>query len=135
MVQEAPVVPPQDTFDPLRSQFAANVATALRQANPIVDSVVGVMNGRPGLEIANRQLSRYTPRTGMSTETIENLPKIVKNSEINAYADELAKQARKIPLAQRAPWIMERLENDELAPEVKARALIELRKRGAFLYP
>lgn len=135
MVREAPVTPPQDEFNPLKSQLASNIKTAFRQANPIVDSTVSAIEGRPAQEIMQRQFSRFSPRVGMSEQTIEALPRIVKNSEINDYADALAKESHKVPVGQRPKWLLDRLNQDQLAPDVKARALIELRRKGAFTYP
>ncbi len=138
MVQEAQVVPPQspqDDFAPLRSQLAENIATGLRQASPLADAVAGLSEGKPLDEIAQRQASRFTPRTGMSQETIANLPRIVQASEINAYADALGKEARKVPIPDRWKMISERMTQDQLSPELRARAVIELRKKGTFRYP
>ncbi len=133
MVQEAKVVPPQDKLAPLKSQAAANIAAAVQSANPGIDFIAKMAQGKPG-EAVTRQFSRYAPKTGLSTETIAALPKIVKASEIKDYADALAKEARKIPMKERGKWIMDRLKSDNLTPEVKGRAMLELRRKGAWSY-
>lgn len=134
MVQEAQVVPPRDDFAPLRSQIAENVATGLRQASPLADAVAGFAEGKPISDIAQRQASRFTPRTGMTQETIANLPRIVKASEINEYADALGKEARKVPLAQRWQFVSDRMTQDQLNADLRSRAVIEMRKKGVFRY-
>lgn len=134
MVQEAQVVPPQDEFAPLRSQIAENTATALRQSSPLVDAIASFQEGKPISEIAQRQASRFTPRAGLSQETIENLPRIVKASEINAYADALGKQARKVPITERWKFVSDRMTQDGLSPELRGRAVVEMRKKGIFRY-
>lgn len=126
-VQEAPVVPPG------KSQVMANVLQSAQQVNPLVDAAARVIQGKPG-EAVTRQLSRYTPKTGLSTETIEALPKITQTSQVNAYADALAKEAHKIPMKERGKWIMDRLKEDGLTPEMKGRAMLELRRKGAWSY-
>ncbi len=139
MKQVAEPGTPTKEFDPMQSQFASNVKQALIEMWPPVDSANKILSGTNFMgDVSSefeRQATKYTPKTGMSQETIENLPKIVLQSDINNYADAIAKQARKIPMAQRGAWIMDRLQNDQLSPEVKGRAMLELRKKGVWSYP
>lgn len=134
MVQEAKVVPPRDDMAPLKSQAAANVIQALQEANPAVDAVARYMEGKPLSEIAQRQFSRYTPRTGMSQSTIEALPKIVKTGEIQNYVDQLSKDARKLPLMERGTFIYGQLDKDGVQTQDRADVLKRLRIKGVWKY-
>lgn len=138
MVQEAPVKPPQsqnDEYQWLKGQNAANMFTALRQANPGVDFALSSMTDKPWEEIMRRQFSRYMPRTGQTPETIAALPQITEMRDLRAYSDSLGKQARKIPARDRAKWTMDQLQKDQVAPEFKQRVLSELRRHGVFSHP
>lgn len=135
-IQEAPVVPPQEDeqLNLLKTQTVRNILESAKQANPIVDASIRMMQGKYE-EALTRQVSRYTPRTGMKEETIENLPKIVQASELRAYTEALAKEARKLPLgADRTAFIMDRLDADNLSGPLRRRAMIELRRHGAFTH-
>lgn len=130
-VQEAQVMPPQEQdFSPMRTQVAANIKQAAQQSNPAVDFAVRMKQGKY-TEAVQRQFSRYFPRTGMKTETIEKLPKIVEASELNAYVEALAKEARKLPAgAERAKFIRERMTEDGVSSQMQARAQLLMRRRG-----
>lgn len=134
MVREAKPVPPTAEFDPLKSQLAENIVTGLRTSTPLADAVAGFSEGKPISEIAQRQFSRFSPRAGLSEETIASLPKIVKQAEINDYADALSKEARKLPINQRWQFVYQRMQKDQLTPDVRNAALIEMRKKGTFRF-
>lgn len=135
-VQEAaPAVPQgEDDFNLLKTQVAKNILEAIKQANPIVDATVRLKQGKYE-EALTRQLSRYTPRTGMATETIEALPKIVAAGELNNYVDALAKEARKKPLGyERNTFVREKMDDDGVPTELRAKAMIGLQRKGVFKY-
>jgi hypothetical protein len=135
-VQEAAVAVPQseEDFSFIKSQVAKNILEAVKQANPIADATARVVQGKYE-EAATRQLSRYTPRTGMATETIEALPKIVAAGELHNYTDALAKEARKQPLGfDRNTFVREKLDDDNLDLAMRAKAMRELQMKGLFKY-
>lgn len=132
MVQEAKIVPPNDTLAPMKSQAAENLKTALQEINPVVDTAVRVAQGKPTHEIIQSQLSRYTPRTGMDQQTIAALPKIVHSSELHSYVDALAKEARKLEPAKRTSFLMKRLKEDGLKGEDFGRTQLELHRKGVL---
>ena len=135
-VQEAPVAVPQseEDFDFIKSQVAKNIMEAVKQANPIADATARVVQGKYE-EALTRQLSRYTPRTGMATETIEALPKIVAAGELHNYTEALAKEARKQQLGyDRNVFVREKMDEDNLNPTLRAKAMRELQMKGVFKY-
>jgi hypothetical protein len=69
-VQEAPLMPPRDDFAPLKSQTAANIKTALLQANPLIDAATSSAQGKETKEVVAKQLSRYVPKSGLNERTI-----------------------------------------------------------------
>ncbi len=136
MVKEAPTVPPPptDEFAPLKSQMAANIGTALQQANPIIDAAVSAYKGRPMEEIVRKQLRKYAPSAGTSVEKIEAMPQIVHSAQIKDYADDVAKEARKLPIHERAAYIFKRFEDDQVQSQDIYPIQQQIRKRGVFQY-
>lgn len=133
-MQEAKVVPPQkeENFSPLKTQMAANILEAAKQANPLVDFATRATRGQYQ-EGAQRQFQRYYPRTGASDETIKNLPKIVQASELNAYADALAIEARKLTRGHlRNEFVTQRIKDDELDVGLRNQVMQRLRRDGVF---
>jgi hypothetical protein len=134
--QEAPVVPPMpdDKFNLLKTQAVGNVIEAAKQANPIVDAVWRAKQGKYE-EAIIRQATRFMPKTGLPTETIENLPKAVAVGQLKAYEEDLAKQARRYQNGPvRLQFIMGKLEQDGLDPVTKQQTIQRLRRDGVFRY-
>jgi hypothetical protein len=131
-IRESKAVPPVDKFAPLKSQTAENIKTALQQANPLVDAVASQVQGKTGTEIAQRQLSRFTPRTGTTETKAAALPKIVKASELNDYSDNLAKALRKLDRIERYRKAKE--EMADMQPKDRTKVLDKLRRQGVFTY-
>jgi hypothetical protein len=119
---------------PGENQTAINLASALKEANPVVKSILDVGEGKTLGEAASRQFPRFAMRPGMEGERAQNLPKIVNAAQLNAYAEDLAKKARQLPLTQRYRFVNQKLVGDKLNPENKARALVILDRQGVFKY-
>lgn len=130
----APVQPPQQNYDALKSQLAANIAAALRSTTPAADAIASMVEGKSAEDIMQRQATRYMPKTGMKTETIANLPKIVTGSEVHAYSDSLGAQARRLPLNQRWNFVAGEMNKSQVPPEMRSRIIMDLRKAGTFSY-
>jgi hypothetical protein len=138
MVKEVDRKPPQPerNFDALKTQIAANIGTALKEANPAVDfSYSTTFTDEPVEDAIARQFGRYTPSTGPTTKTIEALPRIVEQGQLKNYGEDFASMARKIPAAQRMKFVREKMDKDSVAPEMRARVLRDLQKRGVFSHP
>ena len=140
MVQESDVMPPQTekNFKLRKTQAVENIATAVREANPLVDFTTGLGNVAMGGEepdLFRRQFSRYMPTTGPKPETIKALPAIVEQGQLKTYAEAFAREARKQPPLQRMKWVNEKLAKDQVAPELRPRLLRELQKHGVFSRP
>jgi hypothetical protein len=133
-VQEAPLMPPRDDFAPLKSQTAANIKTALLQANPLIDAATSSAQGKETKEVVAKQLSRYVPKSGLNERTIAALPKIVKAGEMNDYVDGLAKQLRKLPREQRWMQAQKTLADSEMAAADRSRALQLLKRKRIFSF-
>lgn len=141
-IKEAPVVPPSDSLSPLKGQMAANIQTAIEEANPILSSATeirrGLKQGKPAGEVvekaAEKQLSRYTPRAGMSEKTAQALPKIVNSAQLKEYVDSVAKEARKLPLNKRYNFVRRKFNEDELEKKFRDPAWEQIQRKGVLKY-
>lgn len=112
-VREAPVAPPLGDFNVFRNQMAYNIGTALQEASPVSDSAVRLLRGDPWEDAVTRQLSRYSPRTGMHPELAEKLPEILERADVNEYIKDVARRARRMPPDKRDAMLDEALNNIE----------------------
>jgi hypothetical protein len=119
---------------PGENQLAINVNAALKDANPIVRSILDVEGGKTFGEAAGRQFPRFAMRPGMEGTKAENLPKAVNAVQLKAYSEDLAKKARALPLPQRYKFVNSKLVADKLNAENKARALVIIERQGVFKY-
>ena len=134
-VREAPVVPPQndEQLNLLKTQSAQNLLTAVQESSPLLDFAVRGPYQQKYWEALQRQFSRYTPKTGMSPETIEKLPEIVQAGELKNYVEALAKEARKLPRgSERNEFISERLAADGVEGKMRTRTMQELKRHGVY---
>lgn len=135
-MNEAPKVPPG------RSQVAENMKTAILEANPVISSAhdvyKGLHEGKPAGEIiqkiGEKQGSRFSPRTGMREETAQKLPKIVDTVQLREYVDQVAKDARKLPLNQRSRYIQQRFKDDGLDKKYRPAANEQVNRKGVLKY-
>jgi hypothetical protein len=136
MVQEAPVMLPQakDDMSPLKMQWAQNIMTAAQQANPAVDAVLSLKQGKAPYDVLQRQFSRYMPRAGMSEQTIQALPRIVESGEMKTYVDYWSSQARKLPRGERFSFIQRQLRKDGATPKQMGEAMRDFERKGTFKY-
>lgn len=133
-VREAPVVPPTDSLNPLKTQLAKNIETALIEANPLVSSTYDLYSGKGMHELAKKQFSRYAPTVGPSERMIAVLPKIVTKRQLNDYVDDVAKEARKLPMGERRKYVNERLASDAVEARYRNEALDLLKRKGIWKY-
>lgn len=126
-VREAPVAPPVADFNLFKNQMAYNIATALQEVSPVSDSAVRLIRGDPWEDAVTRQLSRYSPRTGMHPEFAEKLPEILERADVNEYIKDVARRGRRMDEAKRDAFFDEALNNIE-DPNLrrKARRLFRL---------
>lgn len=136
-VRESKPIAPQkeDNLNPLKTQIAENIKTAVQQANPAIDALVSRLQGKSLDEIMRRQLSRYYPTTAQSTKTIEALPKIVHSKDIKDYAEGVAKEARRLPLNKRWKYMIKRLDDDGAQSKDRPQIIQEVERHGVFKYP
>lgn len=127
-------MPHQDELRPLKMQAVQNILTAAQTASPAVDAVMSWKQGKPAAEIMQRQFGRYTPRAGMAPETYEALPKIIESSEMYKYADYVASRARRLPIDQRADFIVKQFEKDGVQDENWRQAWQIIRRKGVLRY-
>jgi len=80
-----------------------------------------------------RQFSRYTPKTGRSEGLTAKLPEILNRKQLLDYADDVAKEARKLPRIERYDYVIKRF-MAELNPKDQREALIEIKKKGVLKY-
>jgi hypothetical protein len=141
-VKEAKTVPPSDSFNPIKTQLAENIKTAVVEANPIISTGAeirkGVGEGQKPTDIAlkalEKQASRYTPRAGMTEKTAKALPKIVDSRQLHDYTDEVARDARKLPLNQRYNFIRKRFNEDSLGIKFRDPAWNQIERKGVLKY-
>lgn len=132
--RQVPTVPPNDSNNPLKTQMAANIETALIESNPVTATISDVLSGKSLDEIRQRQFNRYTPRAARSESLEAALPRIVNRRQLVDYADDLARETRKLPMTQRWDFVMKRFKKDGLESKYTRDALTELRRKGVFKY-
>lgn len=89
---EAPRVAPGSSIP----QRAANLGYAMTQANPIGGTAFDIYQGKSPGEIAQRQLTRFAPRTSPSPDLVEALPRIVAKQQMEDYIDDVGRRAKKL---------------------------------------
>lgn len=136
--QEAPVMPPSSEFAPLRSQFVANIATALKEANPLINSAItaeqdrreGKETGEIVSKVIEKQAYRFSPHPVSPIASSEKFPEIIKGAQLNNFTDYVAREARKRPLYERREYVNRQLE--KVDPQDRARALDKIRMKRTF---
>ncbi len=125
----APVAPPGT------SQTKVNVEEALKDANPVVRSILDYTRGGKTLgEAIGQQVPRFGLVAGKPEATAEKYPKIVNRAQLNAYTEALAREVRQQPLKDRRQWIADRLSKDELSPENSNAARLLLQRKGVLRF-
>lgn len=134
--QEAPVVPPSDELNVIRNQVTSNMATALQEMNPLVDSAVrvakavkrGASTGEIVGEVAQKQLSRYSPRSLSEIQSNPNFAKIVRSADLHRFADYIATETRKLPVDQRQTYVEQQLVDLEPADRRKVKRDLKIKR-------
>ncbi len=122
----APVVGPE------QSQFAANVLDALRRMNPLVNMAYDAREGKSGWDMARSQAQRFSPQAGMTESKAESLPRIISRARLNDFTDDLARRARRLPLADRAAFIRDEMEKAELSGAERVRVHRQIQARTRY---
>lgn len=112
---------------PGQSQFRVNVEQALKDANPVVATMLDVKEGKPLDEAMTRQLPRFTLQPGKPPEMVAKYPKIVGLAQTFAFADWLVGQARKMEPQRRNAFVSNYYR--QLDPEQKRMVADALRRR------
>lgn len=136
--QEAPVMPPRDDFAPLKSQMAANIGTALREMNPLIDSTMviaegvhkGHSAGQVAEDVAKKQINRYYPATRSLLSQNENYASILQKAHLNEYVEDVARRAHKLPDDEKNAYLDKALA--DVPDQLKAGALRKLKEHGAW---
>ena len=127
MPRAAPVAPPG------RSQAVVNIEEALKEANPVVRSYLDYRAGKPMAEVLRTQLPRFMMAPGKSPSAVEQFPRIVQRAQAEEYSVYLAKEARKLPMADRWRFVYQTLNKDVGDPAVRAEVLRRVRRHGVSL--
>ncbi len=133
-VREAPAVPPTESLNPFKTQLAKNIQTAVIEANPAISSLHDLREGKSVSDIAEKQFGRYTPREGKSEGFYRALPKIVTKGQLIDYADDVVKEARKLPISQRMNYIQTRFNKDDLKAQYRNDVMTEIKRKGVLRY-
>ena len=133
-VREAPAVPPTESLNPFKTQLAKNIQTAVIEANPAISSLHDLREGKSTSDIAEKQFGRYTPREGKSEGFYRALPKIVTKGQLIDYADDVVKEARKLPISQRMSYIQTRFNKDDLKAQYRNDVMTEIKRKGVLRY-
>ncbi len=133
-VREAPAVPPTESLNPFKTQLAKNIQTAVIEANPAISSLHDLREGKSASDIAEKQFGRYTPREGKSEGFYRALPKIVTKGQLIDYADDVVKEARKLPISQRMSYIQTRFNKDDLKAQYRNDVMTEIKRKGVLRY-
>jgi hypothetical protein len=112
---------------PGENQIGVNVAEALKEANPIVGTMLDVHDKKPTDEILARQIPRFTLTPGKPPEMIANYPRIVGLAQTFAYADYIVSQSRKMDQERRNAFINQAI--SRLDPEQQAMVANNLKRR------
>ena len=102
------------------NQLRVNVTEALKEANPVVASYMGMREGKPWQEALARQLPRFTMAPGKSPELAENYPKIVGLAQTYAYADNVVHDARQMTGERRNAFVAKKLADMQDLPGLPA---------------
>lgn len=119
---------------PGQNQTVVNIGAALKEANPLVRTVLDATEGKTLTEAAGRQFPRFAMRPGLTEEKAEKMPQIVNAAQLRAYADQIAREARQIPLADRWRFVNRRLGEGQLSSANRSRAIIQIERQGVFRY-
>lgn len=125
---------PSENFRIMDNQFAMNVKEALKEANPIVNSLFMMNEGKPLQEIASKQATRYMPKSVSGIKSSDKFGEIVNKSNTKDYADRISKEARKLPRNERMDFIAKRLESDNVDPKFIPEIQREIKFKGTFKY-
>lgn len=119
---------------PGQNQTVINIGAALKEANPLVRTVLDATEGKTLTEAAGRQFPRFAMRPGLTEEKAEKMPQIVNAAQLRAYADQIAREARQIPIADRWRFVNRRLGEGQLSSANRSRAIIQIERQGVFRY-
>jgi hypothetical protein len=114
---------------PQQSQFTINVQSALKEANPLVASYYDVQEGKPLAQALQRQLPRFSPQASQPVVKVESLARRIEGARMNEYIDDLARRARRLPINERAAFVLAEMAKANLNQQEKQAVVQKIRPR------